>query len=101
MSKKEKEDKKFLSEIFVDDKELRNNNIEYPIKLEYYRIMSKENKYGIEIIKKEYRKETIKIENEKIINITKDKKFINDLIYKLKENLVTPIGLKDVVREII
>lgn len=100
--------KKFYAGIVLEDSELiesTSNRIE----LEYYKISrarkinsTKAKKvYGIEIVKKEYREKFVKIEHEKILDITKDKKSINNLIYKLKENLVTPIGLEDVVNEII
>ena len=96
-----KKTRRFFTGIFIDEERLKENNINYPIRLEYYKITNEKEEYGIEVIKTKYRKEFTKIENEAIINITKEENIINNIIYKLKENLVTPIGLEDTVTEIL
>ena len=101
---KEEEQKKtrrFFAGTFIDNEKLKENKINYPIRLEYYKITNENEEYGIEVVKTEYRKEFTKVENEAMINITKEENVINSIIYKLKENFVTPIGLEDTVAEIL
>lgn len=94
----------FFSSTFIKEEMLNEERINYPIKLEYYKIINtkgeKEQKYGINIVKKEYKKEGIKIENEEMKEITNDEKQIEEVLHILERNEVTPIGLKDVLREI-
>lgn len=98
--------KNFFGSIFINRTELRKSGIDYPIKVEYYKIMDeknniKENKliYGIQVIKTEY-KDKIGVEQHKIENITNDEKEIDMMLNLIKENSVTPIALEDVVNEI-
>lgn len=91
--------RKFFAGIFIDKEKLEENNINYPIRLEYYKIKNTQNEYGVEIVKTEYREGFIKFENDAITKVTKEEDTINNIIYKLKDNLVTPIELKDVVSE--
>lgn len=93
--------RKFFAGIFVDKEKLMENNINYPIKLEYYKIRNLEDEYGVEIVKTEYREEYVKFENDAITNITKEEEKIDDIISKLKNNLVTPIELKEVIEDIL
>ena len=98
--------KNFFGSIFINRDELREAGIEYPIKVEYYKITNEEEKikqnkliYGIQIIKTEY-KEKIGVEQRKIENITNSEKEVDKILYQLKENEVTPIGLEDVLIEL-
>ena len=98
--------KNFFGSIFINRDDLREAGINYPIKVEYYKItnedkMKQKNKliYGIQIIKTEY-KEKIGIEQEKIEHITNDENEITKILGIMKENEVTPIGLEDVILEI-
>ena len=98
--------KNFFGSIFINRDELREAGINYPIKVEYYKITNEEEKikqnkliYGIQIIKTEYR-DKIGVEQNKIEHITNDEKEINKMLGIIKENQVTPIGLEDVVLEI-
>ena len=98
--------KSFFGGIFINRDKLREAGIEYPIKVEYYKVINenKENiidklKYGIEIIKTEYR-EKIGVEQKKLENITENEKEIEKILSLIKENEVTPIGLEDVIVEI-
>ena len=98
--------KNFFGSIFINRDELEEAGIKYPIKVEYYKITNetqkiKENElmYGIQTIKTEY-KEKIGIEQNKLEHITNDEKEIMQMLEKLKENEVTPVGLEDVIIEL-
>ena len=98
--------KNFFGSIFINRDELKEAGINYPIKVEYYKIINEEEKtnqdkliYGIQIIKTEYR-DKIGIEQNKLENITNDEKEITKILSIIKENEVTPIGLEDVILEI-
>ena len=91
--------KDIFAEIFIDEKNLKENGIFYPIKLEYYKIKDEKDEYGVEVVKKEYTEKYTNIEKEEIIKITKEEELIENIIYKLKENLVTPFAIKDVFEE--
>ena len=98
--------KNFFGSIFINRDELGKVGINYPIKVEYYKITNEEEKikenkliYGIQVIKTEYR-DKIGVEQEKIEHITNDEKEITKILELIKENEVTPIGLEDVILEI-
>ena len=96
--------KNFYGSIFINRDELLEAGINYPIKVEYYKITNepeKENKllYGIQVIKTEY-KDKIGVEQNRIENITNDESEITKMFSLIKENEVTPIGLEDVIIEI-
>jgi len=98
--------KNFFGSIFINRDELREAGIDYPIKVEYYKIINEEEKikenkliYGIQIIKTEYR-DKIGVEQEKIEHITNDENEITKMLGMMKKNEVTPICLKDVILEI-
>ena len=98
--------KNFFGSIFINRDKLEEAGIKYPIKVEYYKITNKTQKikenelmYGIQIIKTEY-KEKIGIEQNKLEHITNDEKEIMQMLEKLKENEVTPVGLEDVIIEL-
>lgn len=98
--------KNFFGSIFINRDKLEEAGINYPIKVEYYKIMNEEEKikqnkliYGIQIIKTEY-KEKIGVEQNRIEHITNDEREIVKMLGLLKENEVTPIGLEDVILEI-
>ena len=97
--------KNFFGSIFINRDELRESGIDYPIKVEYYKIINeeklKEDKliYGIQVIKTEY-KDKIGVEQEKMEHITNDENEIITMLKIIKQNEVTPIGLEDVILEI-
>ena len=98
--------KNFFGSIFINREKLEEAGINYPIKVEYYKIINEEEKtnqdkliYGIQIIKTEYR-DKIGVEQNKIENITNDEREITKILNIMKENEVTPIGLEDVILEI-
>jgi len=85
---------------------MKEEGIDYPIKVEYYKIINEEEKtkrnkliYGIQVIKTEYR-DKIGVEQEKMEHITNDENEITQMLDIIKENEVTPIGLEDVILEI-
>lgn len=100
IKEEQKKIRKFFAGIFVDKEKLLENNINYPVKLEYYKTRDTKEEYGVEIIKTEYRKDFVKTEKEEINKITKEEDIIDEIIHKLKENIVTPIGLKDTLEEL-
>lgn len=96
----------FFSSTFIKKETLKEAGIEYPIKLEYYKIINEDEiikqekaKFGINIIKTEYQKDTIKVENEKVQYLSNDEKKIEEILNILKENEVTPIGVNDILSD--
>lgn len=90
--------KTFFGGIFIETKKLKEEGIEYPIKVEYYKI-EEENKFGIEIIKKEYRKQTTEIEKQELKSLSKDECKINRMLELFKENEVTPISAPEIIED--
>lgn len=97
--------KTFFDGVFMNRKQLEEEGIEYPIKLEYYRTsIDEENvgtEYGIEIVKTEYLSDNVKVETKEIKNVTNNIWEENRILKILKENEVTPVGLQDVIGEIL
>lgn len=98
--------KKFYGGMFIPKENLIREGIKYPIKLEYYRVTeesiiynSERKIYGIEIVKTEYKDSGTKIEIKGVRDVTNNIKRINKILQLLKQNYVTPIGLKDVVED--
>ncbi len=85
---------------------LEEVGIDYPIKLEYYKIINEDEiikqekpKFGIHIIKTEYKEQDIKIENKNIQYVTNDEKRIEQILNLLKKNEVTPIAVEDILND--
>lgn len=98
--------KKFYGGKFINKDKLFSEGIEYPIKIEYYKIYDNaENgqitKYGVEVVKTEYRSEKINIENQQVLGVTKEEKIIDKILDKLKNNEVTPIIAKYIVEDLV
>ena len=96
--------KTFFGSIFIERKKLEEAGIEYPIKLEYYKIINEDEfisgknaKYGIEIIKTEYLDNDIKVEKKSIKYLSNNEQRVNDILKILKENEVTPISVQDII----
>lgn len=97
--------KKFYGGSFVNKEDLESQGINYPIKIEYYKICDNtQNKdimiYGIEIIKTEYRDKNIITENKEVLNITREEKEINNILDKLKKYQVTPVSANYVIEDL-
>lgn len=96
--------KAFFDGIFIPKKDLEEAGINYPIKLEYYKTSENENieaKYGIEIVKTEYLEGNVKIESKEVKNILNNEEEQEKILKLLKDNQVTPIGVEDVLEEIL
>ena len=96
--------KKFFGGLFIDRQKLSSEGINYPIKVEYYKICdNSENKeiiqYGLEVVKTEYRADEINVENETIEKVTNDEKVIDKILDKLKINQVTPVITRYVLED--
>ena len=94
--------KTFFGGIFIEKEKLEEAGIYYPIKLEYYKYTNnedrKKSKYGISIIKTEY-KEEIVVEEKDVKYLTDDENKAIDILQLLKNNEVTPIGVEDVIQD--
>ncbi|MBR0427564.1 MAG: hypothetical protein IJK18_05140 [Clostridia bacterium] len=95
--------KTFFDSIFIGgSNEFRD--LDYPIKLEYYKtIKTEENvkaKYGIEIVVTEFINGKVNIESKTIDDIAETSEEIDKIIKILKDNEVTPIGIEDAIVEI-
>ena len=114
MRSKEKERgttlREFYGGIFIDKETLLASGIEYPIKLEYYKTTREEsskiareneNKYGIEIVKTEYREGNVRVETKEINNIANNIKDQEKILTLLRDNEVTPIGVEDVLEDLL
>lgn len=96
--------KTFFDGVYVSSQTLEEADIHYPIKLEYYKTSIEENvepQFGIEIVKTEFIDGNINIESEHIENITNDEIEQNRILTLLKNNEVTPIGLNDVLQDLL
>lgn len=90
--------KTFFGGIFIETKKLQEEGIEYPIKVEYYKI-EEDNKFGIEIIKKEYKTQKIQIEKQEMKSLSKDECKINRMLELFKKNEVTPISAPEIIED--
>lgn len=95
--------KTFFGGMFMNKEELRREGILYPIKLEYYKIKdlkSKNDIFGIEVVKTEYINEKVNVEKASVDKLTNDEEIENSILNLLKRNEVTPVALKDVVQDL-
>ena len=95
----------YYGETRVNIKELIETNRKGFIKLEYYgtkqTIENEHTGYGIEIVKKEYINKDFIEETNNINNITNDEKQIEEIISLLKRNKFTPMGLEDIISDLV
>lgn len=98
--------KTFFGGVFINKETLENAGINHPIKLEYYKRINEDelfknnkSKYGISIVKTEYKDENTKVEEKEVKYLTNDERKVEYILDVLKENYVTPIGLKDVLND--
>ncbi len=96
----------FSGSTFIKKEKLREAGIQYPIKLEYYKIIHEDEiiklnnaRFGIHIVKTEYKKENIEIENKIIPYLCNDEKKAEEILKIMKENEVTPIGVEDILQD--
>lgn len=95
---------KFFGGTFIKKEKLQEAGIKHPIKLEYYKIINedefynkKHEKYGIKIVKTEYKENDIKVEDKTIKYLSSNEQKVNEILEILKENEVTPIAVQDVI----
>lgn len=96
--------KTFFGSVFIEKEKLEEAGIKYPIKLEYYKRINEDEintyqkpKYGIEIIKPEYKPEYTKVENKQIKYVTNDEVEANQILNIFRINQVTPINSEEVI----
>ena len=90
--------KTFYSSTFIKKEELP-----YPIKLEYYKIINEDEimkgekaRFGIKVVKTEYR-EKPKVEEKEITYLSNDEKRIEEILDIFKRNEVTPISVEEII----
>lgn len=92
----------FYGGIYLERKSLYDAGIEHPIKLEYYKTINKEPKiFGIDIVKKEYKRNNIVKEEKEIKQISNDESKIERLLSIFKSFAVTPISAEDVIEDLL
>lgn len=88
--------------IQLDEEILIQNNIYHNINLEYYKTKSNNSeKYGIEIVKKQYINHEEKQENAYIESLTSSEEKVENILAKLKKNQVTPVSLEYIIIDIL
>lgn len=96
--------KTFFDGVFIASEHLEEAGVKYPIKLEYYKTSGKENvknKYGIEVVKTEYLDGNVRVEAKEVKNITDSLEKEEEILTLLRNNEVTPIGVEDVLQELL
>lgn len=98
----------FFGGTFIKKENLEEAGIVNPIKLEYYKIINEDEfinkdnaKYGIKIVKTEYIKDDIKTENKEIKHLSDNEEKTNQILEVLKRNEVTPIGVQDIMQDLL
>lgn len=96
--------KTFYGSTFINKEKLEEERINYPIKLEYYKVINEDEfnkknstKFGVNIIKTEYRGNEPKVEKREIKYLSNDEQKVNEILDILKKNEVTPVALEDVI----
>lgn len=96
--------KTFFDGIFIDKNRLLEEGIKYPVKIEYYKTITGkenvENKYGIEIVKTEYKEGNVNVEKEEVYEVTNNSNEADKILTLLRDNEVTPIAIQDVLYEL-
>lgn len=98
----------FFGSTFIEKDKLEEAEIYHPIKLEYYKEINEDDiqkvdkaKYGITIVKTEYKKDNLEVETKNIKYITNDEKEEDRILSIFKENKVTPINSEEVIFDIL
>ncbi len=89
---------------YFDENDLKETQINHRVELEYYKTKKSTEddfKYGIEIRKKEYINDDITVESNNIENISNSSDKVIEIINTLKKYKVTPIGLNDVLEDLL
>ena len=92
--------KTFFGGIFIEASKLKEAGIQYPIKVEYYKLNDEDNKkYVIEIIKKESKPKHIEIEKQELKSLSKDECKIERMLELFERNEVTPISAGEIIED--
>ena len=92
----------FYGDIFIKNEDLQKAGIWHPIKLEYYKIINKnENIFGISVVKKEYIKNEIIKEEKEIKHLSYDEMQVDKILNLFKEHIVTPITAQDIADDLL
>ena len=89
----------FFSGLFMKKETLNEVGINHPIKLEYYKIINNDETFGVNVVKTEYKKDTIEVENKNIDYVSDNEKRVEEFLNLLKENEVTPVIVEDVLSD--
>lgn len=100
--------KTFFGGAFIEKEKLEEAEINYPIKLEYYKQINEDEivsegkaKYGISIVKTEYIPNNLKVETKEIKYVTNDEVEENRILNIFKENKVTLINSEEVILDLL
>ncbi len=96
--------KSFFGGTYLGKDKLENNNIFYPIRLEYYKTEDIENfktVYGIEVVKTEYRNDEVNVENKIIDKVTDEENTINKILEQFKTGEITPAVSEEMIEELL
>lgn len=92
--------KTFFGGIFIEANKLKEEGIQYPIKVEYYKLKDENSKkYGIEIIKREYTPKSMEIEKREIKSLSRDECKIERMLELFQKNEVTPICAEEIIED--
>ncbi len=93
--------KKFFGSTFMKKSSLEKEGIYHPIELEYYKNIDENEKikYGISVVKKEYKKDETKIETKHIKNLSQDEEKIEKLLSIFKKFEVTPVAVEYIIED--
>lgn len=96
--------KRFYGGSFIEKELLKEEGINYPIKLEYYKQINEEikgnYKYGITVVQTEYAPENLIVETKDLDSITNDENTINRILNLFKDNKVTAIHSEDIIEDL-
>ena len=96
--------KSFFGRTIIDSSDSENINDDERIEVEYYETHNLTEKhgrkYGIEVLKRNQKKEKFNIESRIVNNISNEEKEINKLLEILMINKVTPVSVDDVISDI-
>lgn len=96
--------KSFFGGTYVGKDTLANNNIYYPVRLEYYKTEDIENYkpvYGIEVVKTEYKDNVVNVENKVIDKVTHEENVINKILEQFKAGEITPAVSEEMIEELL
>lgn len=96
--------KKFYGGIFISKEKLLEESKVNLIKVEYYEIYNENNynsRYGIEVVKTEYKENDILTENIVLEKITDNENVEREILNLFKRNEVTPISANEIIEDLI